>query len=252
MTDTGARMRVAAVQTVSGGDVDADLAQAEPLIRRAAAEGARLVVCRNTSAFSARARPTSWRSARRTARAGSRRSWPARTGHAIWLVGGTVPIASGDPGRCAVRAWSTGPTGGALRATTRSTCSPSRGERYDEGRTIEPGTETVAIDLPCGRSGCPCAMTSASPSSIVPWERWRSSWCRHSAAPAPPIGTCSCAPAPSSQCYLLAAAQGEIRRAAHVQAFRADRPVRAIVAEHDQGRASSSATSIRNAFSRAR
>jgi nitrilase len=44
MTDAGTTMRVAAVQTVSGGDVDANLAQAEPLIRRAAAEGARLVV----------------------------------------------------------------------------------------------------------------------------------------------------------------------------------------------------------------
>ena len=37
-------MRVAAVQTVSGGDVDANLAQAEPLVDEAAAGGARLVV----------------------------------------------------------------------------------------------------------------------------------------------------------------------------------------------------------------
>ena len=30
----------------------------------------------------------------------------------------------------------------------------SRGdERYDEGRTIEPGTDVVTIDLPCGRVG---------------------------------------------------------------------------------------------------
>ena len=26
-------------------------------------------------------------------------------------------------------------------------------ERYDEGRTIEPGTDVVAIELPCGRVG---------------------------------------------------------------------------------------------------
>ena len=44
MTKTGERVRVATVQTVSGGDVDADLSQAEPLIGQAAAEGARLVV----------------------------------------------------------------------------------------------------------------------------------------------------------------------------------------------------------------
>ena len=36
--------RVAAVQTVSGGDVAANLAQAEPLVAAAAAQGARLVV----------------------------------------------------------------------------------------------------------------------------------------------------------------------------------------------------------------
>ena len=35
---------MAAVQTVSGGDVAANLAQAEPLIAEAAAKGARLVV----------------------------------------------------------------------------------------------------------------------------------------------------------------------------------------------------------------
>ena len=44
MTSACQSLRVAAVQTVSGGDVSANLARAEPLIAEAAAKGARLVV----------------------------------------------------------------------------------------------------------------------------------------------------------------------------------------------------------------
>jgi hypothetical protein len=93
------KMRVAAVQTVSGGDVEANLAQAEPLIRRAAAEGARLVVCRNISAFSAREHRQA--GGPRGGRRRPQQAFLARLAqeHAIWLVGGTVPIASGDPER---------------------------------------------------------------------------------------------------------------------------------------------------------
>ena len=48
-----------------------------------------------------------------------------------------------------------GSDGDGWRATTRSICSRSRRgeERYDEARTIEPGTEPVAFDAPCGRVG---------------------------------------------------------------------------------------------------
>ena len=44
MATPGAHYRVAAVQMVSGADVAANLAQAEPLIAQAAGEGATLVL----------------------------------------------------------------------------------------------------------------------------------------------------------------------------------------------------------------
>ena len=104
MTGAGETMRVAAVQTVSGGDVDANLAQAEPLIAAAAAEGARLVVLPEYfGIFGARA--TDKVAVREADGDGRQQAFLARLAraHAIWLVGGTVPIASGDPGARAQR-----------------------------------------------------------------------------------------------------------------------------------------------------
>ena len=61
MTITIETMRVAAVQTVSGGDVEANLASAAPLIAAAAGEGARLVVLPEYfGIFGARATPDSF------------------------------------------------------------------------------------------------------------------------------------------------------------------------------------------------
>ena len=156
MTDASTRMRVAAVQTVSGGDVEVNLAQAEPLIRRAAAEGARLVVLPEYfGIFGARA--TDKLAFREEDGEGRQQAFLARLAqeHAIWLVGGTVPIVSGDPERVRSACLVYGPDGRRVaRYDKIHLFAFARGEeRYDEGRTIEPGNQTVAIDLPCGRVG---------------------------------------------------------------------------------------------------
>jgi predicted amidohydrolase len=156
MTRTGETMRVAAVQTVSGGDVDANLARAEPLIAEAAAEGARLVVLPEYfGIFGARA--TDKVAVRESDGDGRQQAFLARLAreHAIWLVGGTVPLASRDPERVRSACLVYGPDGGRVaRYDKIHLFAFSRGEeRYDEGRTIEPGTDVVAIDLPCGRVG---------------------------------------------------------------------------------------------------
>jgi len=156
MTDASTRMRVAAVQTVSGGDVEVNLAQAEPLIRRAAAEGAQLVVLPEYfGIFGARA--TDKLAVREKDGDGRQQAFLARLAreHAIWLVGGTVPIVSGDPERVRSACLVYGPDGRRVaRYDKIHLFAFARGEeRYDEGRTIEPGNQTVAIDLPCGRVG---------------------------------------------------------------------------------------------------
>ena len=156
MTAIAATMRVAAVQTVSGGDVAANLAQAEPLIGRAAAEGARLVVLPEYfGIFGARA--TDKLAVREAEGTGPQQAFLSRLAkaHGIWLVGGTVPVASRDPDRVRSACLMYGPEGQRIaRYDKMHLFAFSRGdERYDEGRTIEPGTEVVAVDLPCGRVG---------------------------------------------------------------------------------------------------
>ena len=156
MTSARSPLRVAAVQLVSGGDVTDNLAQAEPLVARAAAEGARLVVLPEYfGIFGARA--TDKLAVREKDGEGPQQRFLARLArkHEVWLIGGTVPIATADPARVRSACLVFDPQG---RRVTRydkiHLFAFTRGEeRYDEGRTIEPGTDVVTFDLPCGRAG---------------------------------------------------------------------------------------------------
>jgi nitrilase len=156
MMQSGERLRVAAVQTVAGGDVAANLAQAEPLIGQAAAEGARLVVLPEYfGIFGARA--TDKLAVRETEGSGVQQAFLARLArvHGIWLVGGTVPLACTDPARVRSACLVYGPDGQRVaRYDKIHLFAFTRGEEsYDEGKTIEPGTAVVTVDLPCGRVG---------------------------------------------------------------------------------------------------
>ena len=155
MPPTGT-FRVAAVQTVSGGDVAVNLEQAEPLIAAAAAQGARLVVLPEYfGIFGARA--TDKLAVREEDGVGDQQAWLGRKAreHGVWLVGGTVPLACGDPDRVRSACLVYDPDGArAARYDKIHLFAFARGdERYDEGRTIEPGTDLVAFDAPCGRVG---------------------------------------------------------------------------------------------------
>jgi nitrilase len=156
MMPSGERLRVAAVQTVASGDVAANLAQAEPLIGQAAAEGARLVVLPEYfGIFGARA--TDKLAVRETEGSGVQQAFLARLArvHGIWLVGGTLPLASADPARVRSACLMYGPDGQRVaRYDKIHLFAFARGEEsYDEGKTIEPGTAVVTVDLPCGRVG---------------------------------------------------------------------------------------------------
>jgi deaminated glutathione amidase len=147
---------VAAVQMVSGGDVVANLGAARTLIAEAAAAGARLVVLPEYfGVFGTRA--TDKVAAREADGNGAQQSFVAEQArqHGVWLVGGTVPIACADPARVRSACLVYGPDGKRVaRYDKIHLFAFSRGEeRYDEGRTIEPGKKRVAIELPCGRVG---------------------------------------------------------------------------------------------------
>ena len=151
-----APFRVAAVQTVSGGDVATNLTAIEPSVAEAARQGAQLVLLPEYfGVFGARA--TDKVAARETEGAGPQQDFLARLAreHRIWMVGGTVPLACADPQRVRSALLVYAPDGQRVaRYDKMHLFAFSRGEeRYDEARTIEAGEQPVSFDAPCGRVG---------------------------------------------------------------------------------------------------
>lgn len=92
--------RAAAIQMVSGPDVEANLIEAERLIRQAAESGAELAVLPENFAIMGRHDTDKLRAAE-LAGEGPIQSFLSRTAAewGIWLVGGTIPLAGPTPER---------------------------------------------------------------------------------------------------------------------------------------------------------
>jgi len=148
------RFRVAAVQTVSGGDVGANLAAIEPHVAEAADRGAQLVLLPEYFGIFG-ARSIDKVTARETDGAGPQQDFLARVArkHGVWVVGGASPIAVADPGRVRSASLVFDPNGRRVaRYDKMHLFTFNQGdERYDEGKTIEPGQSPVAFEAPCGR-----------------------------------------------------------------------------------------------------
>ncbi len=144
-------MRVAAIQMVSGGEVEANLAQVEPLIAQAAASGAELVLTPEYFGILGR-QATDKLAAQEDDGAGPQQAFLARLAkrHAITLVGGCVPLSSGDPGRVRSACLVYGPNGTRVARYDKMHLFRYRDgdESYDESRTIEAGRE--AASFACG------------------------------------------------------------------------------------------------------
>ena len=148
------RFRVAAVQTVSSGEVEANLQAIEPLVAEAAHQRARLIVLPEYFGILG-ARASDKVAVREEEGAGPQQAFLARLSreYGIWLVGGTVPIAIADPQRVRSALLVYGPDGARVaRYDKIHLFAFHQGdERYDEGRTIEPGAEPASFEAPCGR-----------------------------------------------------------------------------------------------------
>ncbi len=162
--------------------------------------------------------------------------------HAIWLVGGTVPIASGDPARVRSACVVYGPDGRRVaRYDKIHLFAFARGEEcYDEGRTIERGTDRVTVELPCGRVGLSVCYDLRFPELyrgmgtlallLVPAAFTATTGAAH-------WHLLLRARAVENQCYVLAAAQGGEHpggRRTYGHSMLVD-PWGSIVAEHDSG-----------------
>ncbi len=151
-----APFRVAAIQTVTAIDVDANLARADALLAEAAAQGAQLALL--PEYFCMMGRKDSDKVAIREGdEDGPIQSFLADAArrHRLWLVGGTLPMWCEDAQRVRNTSLTFNPAG--LRVARYDKIhlfNFVRGEeRYDEARTIEPGATPVAFDAPCGRVG---------------------------------------------------------------------------------------------------
>lgn len=154
--DSAASFRVAAVQMVSSGDVEANLATAASLIEQAVGEGARLValpeyfgIFGERASDKVRVRERDGDGVQQAFLAAQARR------HRIWLIGGTVPLECGDASRVRSACLVHGPDGARIaRYDKIHLFAFARGEeRYDEGATIEAGRARGTFEAPCGRVG---------------------------------------------------------------------------------------------------
>ena len=147
---------VAAVQMISTPDVAENIARARVLVGQAAARGALLVTL-----------PEYWpimgmSDADKVAHAEQPGSGPiqdfmAETArrHKIWLIGGTLPLASPAAGKVMNTTMVYGPDGEpVVRYDKIHLFGFTRGaESYDEARTIVPGEAVAMFEAPFGRVG---------------------------------------------------------------------------------------------------
>jgi nitrilase len=148
--------QVAAVQMVSTPDVGHNMASARRLLDEAAGAGAQLVTLpeywpimgmRDTDKVAHAEQPG----------AGPIQDFMAQMAlrHGIWLVGGTLPLASGEPGRVLNTTLVYDPAGRQVaRYDKIHLFGFTKGdEAYDEARTIVPGRSVASVEAPFGRVG---------------------------------------------------------------------------------------------------
>ncbi len=144
----GTLYRVAAVQMVSGSDVSENLEKAERLIAEAVARGARLIVLPENFAVMSTNEQDKIHVAEEDG-IGPIQDFlvAAAKQHGIWLVGGTVPLLSGCPGKIRNVCLVYSPLGErSVRYDKIHLFGFDNGlERYDESATVEAGDKVVTF-----------------------------------------------------------------------------------------------------------
>ena len=148
--------RIAAVQMISGPDVDANLAEADRLIGEAAARGARLVALPEYFPLMSPDETAKIRIRERDGE-GPLQAFlkDAARRHKVWLVGGSIPLAADAPDKVRNSTLVFDDTGRRVARYDKVHLFSfeSGRERYDEAATIEAGNEVVCFEGPCGEVG---------------------------------------------------------------------------------------------------
>jgi predicted amidohydrolase len=147
--------RIAALQMVSGPEVEANLEAAGRLVAAAAAAGAKLVTLPENFYIIGRQEGDKVKARERDGD-GPIQAFLAETArkHAVWLLGGTVPLASSSASK--IRSASLLYDDSGRRAARYDKMHVFKfdgggDEKYDESRTVEPGDGPIAVDTPFGR-----------------------------------------------------------------------------------------------------
>ena len=143
-------MKLAAIQMVSTTRVEANLAAAHQLLREAAAQGVELAVLPEYFCIMG-LKDTDKLALREAFGDGAIQDFLSRTAKelGLWIVGGTLPLASGDPGRARNSSLAFAPSGACVARYDKMHLfrfTDGR-EAYDETRVLQPGTGPVGFEL---------------------------------------------------------------------------------------------------------
>jgi deaminated glutathione amidase len=148
--------RIAAIQMVSGPVVAGNLEVAGGLIAAAAAKGAQLVALPEYFAILGM-KDTDKVDAREAPGDGPIQAFLSATAkqHGIWIVGGSAPLTSSDPGKVRNSSLVYDASGKLVARYDKIHLFGFQmgEERYHEASTIEPGNKPVMVDTPFGRLG---------------------------------------------------------------------------------------------------
>jgi nitrilase len=148
--------RVAALQMVSAPDRERNIAEAGRLIAQAARDGAQLVLLPEYFCFLG-FKDTDKLALRETPHEGPIQQFlsDAARKHGVWVIGGTLPLASPEPDRVLNTTLVFDPTGKQVaRYDKIYLFNFEKGEEsFDEARTICPGSEVRTFEAPFGRVG---------------------------------------------------------------------------------------------------
>jgi deaminated glutathione amidase len=146
--------RIAAIQMVSGPEVAPNLAAAERLIAAAAAAGAQLAALPENFYLIGR-HETDKVAVREPDGKGPIQSFlsAAAKKHRVWIVGGTAPISTDDDKRIRGACLVYDDSGNRVGRYDKMNLFrfENETERYDEARTLQPGTRPLALASPFGR-----------------------------------------------------------------------------------------------------
>ena len=150
-------MKVAALQMVSGMDLQANLRVARALLAEAAGQGAELALLPEYFGLLG-PNERSKLGVQESAGQGSVQDFLARAARdfKLWLVGGTMPISTADPQRVRNASLVYGPGGDCVARYDKIHLFRFKDGQHDhdESRTLEPGEQPVAFELPSSDGHC--------------------------------------------------------------------------------------------------